>query len=453
MANGYDIAKAAQKYLGTPYVWGGNSLTRGIDCSGLVQQVYAQFGIRVPRVTYDQIGVNKTIGPASLRAGDMVFFDTDRTINGPDHVGIYLGGGKFIHAPRPGSNVKIDDMSSSYYSGRFLGGVRAPGIQATQYDISALSDTKPIGGHEMMKDTRSYGGATDGWEKLQPKLSEEEMASNYGWSYSFLNSEPELKDMFKQAVKETWTAAKFKTKIEGSKWWKNNSDARRQAAVMKASDPASYSAAIDASLMKVRNMANEMGAIVPEGTMKKIAEDAFAGGMNDQQLMRAMGQYINFTAEGTLGGTAGMAEVRMRQLARLNGVDLADQAIKNYAQQIAMGVSTMEQVEQNIRNMAISLFPSYAEQINGGVSMTDIASPYMTQMSMDLEIAPADVDLFDPMIKQALNGINSDGQPTGMTITDFQKFTRNDPRWLKTNNGREQIMAAGSEVLKTMGLI
>lgn len=433
MASGAAIAEAVKKYLGTPYVWGGNSLTGGIDCSGLVQQVYRQFGIEVPRVTYDQIKVGRTMGADSLRAGDMVFFDTDRNTRGPDHVGIYLGGGKFIHAPRPGSSVKIDDMTSEYYNARFIGGVRAPGIEGAEYD----SGSSP-----------GIGGAV-----AQPKLEPEEMAAKYGWSYAFLQSEPEIKKLFETAVAETWTEAKFSAQLQNSSWWKNTSDARRQAQVLKITDPASYSAAVDATTMKVRMAANEMGAIVPEGVLLEMSEDIYAGGMADDQVRHALAQYIDFTKEGTLGGTAGMAEVRMRQLSRLNGVQLGDQAIKNFAQQIAMGVATMEVVEQNIRNMAISLFPSYEEQINGGQNMSDIAAPYMTQMSKDLEIAPSNLDLFNPMIKQALNGVNQDGNPTGMTITDFQNFVRTDPKWLKTNNSREKLMGVGNEVLTAMGLI
>ncbi len=443
MASGAAIAKAAQKYIGTPYVWGGNSLTSGVDCSSLVQLVYAQFGIRVPRVTYDQINVAKTLPADALRAGDIVFFDTDRSRSGPDHVGIYLGGGRFIHAPRPGSSVKIDRMDSSYYSGRFMGGVRAPGIEGGSYDTSTMAGDSG----EIMEGL----GSLDRSSKVY--LSDEELAAQYGWSYAFLNSEPELKDLFKTAVAETWEAAKFKAKLQETNWWKNNSEARRQAAVLKATDPASYSAAIDAMRMKLVNMSNEMGAIIPEGVLNKMAEDAFAGGLSDQQLQYSMAGYIDFTKEGTLGGMAGMAEVKMRQLARMNGVDLSPQSIKGWAQQIAMGVITMEQVEQNIRNSAVSLFPAYADNINGGQSMQDVAAPYIMQMSKDLELAPGDTGLFNPMIKQALNQIDRDGNPVGMTITDFQNFIRRDPRWTKTDNGRESLMAVGNDVLKAMGIL
>ena len=74
--SGEDIGAYAQQFLGTPYVWGGNSLTKGVDCSGLVQQVFKHFGINLPRVTYDQIGQGSPVGMKGLRPGDLVFFDT-----------------------------------------------------------------------------------------------------------------------------------------------------------------------------------------------------------------------------------------------------------------------------------------------------------------------------------------------------------------------------------------
>lgn len=94
------------KNNGTPYVWGGNSLVKGVDCSGLVQQVYRQLGVEVPRVTYDQARHGKRV-PAdvnSLRPGDLVFYRNNA------HVGIYMGGGKIIHAANTKSGIIVSNL-------------------------------------------------------------------------------------------------------------------------------------------------------------------------------------------------------------------------------------------------------------------------------------------------------------------------------------------------------
>ena len=130
MARGEDITETLRKALGVPYVWGGTTMN-GFDCSGLVQWAFAQHGISLPRVTYNQINVGASVSPNKLRPGDLVFFDTDRKKSGPDHVGVYLGGGKFIHAPRPGANVKISSLAEGYYMDRWMGGRRISGVSAS----------------------------------------------------------------------------------------------------------------------------------------------------------------------------------------------------------------------------------------------------------------------------------------------------------------------------------
>lgn len=107
--------KAVQN--GTPYVWGGNSLTKGVDCSGLVQQVYSQMGIQVPRTTYEQAKHGRTVSIGSLLPGDLVFYNTgSRDPNGIgqlSHVAIYIGNGQVIEAPGRGKKVRVSSINSS----------------------------------------------------------------------------------------------------------------------------------------------------------------------------------------------------------------------------------------------------------------------------------------------------------------------------------------------------
>lgn len=429
--NGYDIAKEAQNYLGTPYVWGGNSLTGGIDCSGLVQQIYRKFGISVPRVTYDQIRVGKQVAYEELQAGDMVFFDTDRSIAGPDHVGIYLGDGLFIHAPRPGSSVKIDNMASSYYSSRYMGGRRHGGI---------------VGGGQYNPNSSAGGeGAA--------VLTDEELAASYGFAYSYLNHNPELKGIFKQAVAETWQAPKFMAAVRETTWWKENSEAMRRAQMLEFTDPGTFNARILAAQAKIRDVANQLGALVTDKVVAEVAEQAVRTELSDNQIADILSGYVDFNEQGTLGGIAGMAEMRIRELARQNGVQLTDESVKKYAQNIIAGNVTIEQWEGFIRQQAASLFPAYKEQIEAGINAQDLASPYMQTAARELELSLPDLGTEDEIIRKGMNQVNQDGVPAGMSLTDYENMLRSDPRWMQTNNAREKLMGAGAEVLRNMGLI
>ncbi len=110
------VVGVAMQYLGTPYVWGGAS-PGGFDCSGLVMYAYQQVGISLPHSSYAQYGAGVSVSRDELQPGDLVFFD------GLGHVGIYVGGGSFIHAPHTGDVVKISSMSG-WYASSYVGARR-----------------------------------------------------------------------------------------------------------------------------------------------------------------------------------------------------------------------------------------------------------------------------------------------------------------------------------------
>jgi peptidoglycan hydrolase-like protein with peptidoglycan-binding domain len=122
---GYAIAGFAESLVGDRYMWGGTSPATGFDCSGLVMYVYAHFGVNLPRTSYDQFDVGTPITYNELEPGDLVFFDTDAP--GASHVGIYIGGGRFVAADTYATGVTIDAFSA-YWLSHFVGARRPPGV-------------------------------------------------------------------------------------------------------------------------------------------------------------------------------------------------------------------------------------------------------------------------------------------------------------------------------------
>ncbi|MDQ3495525.1 MAG: C40 family peptidase [Pseudomonadota bacterium] len=121
------VLKRALALLGTPYRWGGNSPDAGFDCSGLVGYVFrTALGIELPRVSRDMANDGVKVERTALTAGDLVFFS--RRGQRVDHVGIYLGNGQFVHAPRTGKDVMVSELDTGYWSGRFLQARRVAGI-------------------------------------------------------------------------------------------------------------------------------------------------------------------------------------------------------------------------------------------------------------------------------------------------------------------------------------
>jgi cell wall-associated NlpC family hydrolase len=112
-----EVVSIALRYLGVPYRWGGASPS-GFDCSGFVMYVYARIGISLPHHAASQYGYGRAVARSVLRPGDLVFF------NGLSHVGIYIGDGRFVHAPHTGDVVKISSIWDSWYAATWVGGRR-----------------------------------------------------------------------------------------------------------------------------------------------------------------------------------------------------------------------------------------------------------------------------------------------------------------------------------------
>lgn len=428
--NGQQIVDYLKQFIGTPYVHGGNSLTSGVDCSGMVQQAYQHFGLSVARVTYDQIGQGMAVGMKDLRPGDMIFFDTDKGKSGPDHVGIYMGNGKFIHAPRPGKGIEIDDLKSGYYQDLFMGGRRISGIEG--------------GGPNNDQDF-------DSSDELPARLNPEELASEYGFAYSFLKNQPGVAKVFDDYVKNNLSKEAFQAELRNTEWWQKNSDTMRKAQAEKSTDPATYEANLQATMVMVQQEAAKLGASIPPKKLKSIAEKAYATGMDEAQLANVLGGYVKFVG-GTLKGEAGQYENSIKSYAAQQGVTLDDQSVKNQAALVARKLATEDDFKNQIMQQAASTFPAYTEQLKAGQTMQDIANPYIQIMAQELEVNPASIKLSDPLIKSALNGVNQQGKPTGMDQTTFLSRLKNDPRWGQTQNAQDDTMKVGLSVLKSMGL-
>jgi len=145
-----ELVANAMQLLGVPYRIGGTNDSSGYDCSGFVRAMYEKtIGLVLPHNAREQAYVTEKIDPTQLQPGDLVFFNTMKRAF--SHVGIYLGDGKFIHSPRTGSKVRIEDMRDAYWERRFNGARRVPiedlnsqyFIQSIKSDLSTKSNYIP----------------------------------------------------------------------------------------------------------------------------------------------------------------------------------------------------------------------------------------------------------------------------------------------------------------------
>jgi len=115
-------ARTAERFVGIPYRWGGENVVDGMDCSGFVRAVYNLCGLSIPRTSRDQFKAGDPVSKDGLQDGDLVFFGaSEDKIN---HVGIYVGNGRFVHAPRRGEDIKVSTVDENYFEKRFMGARR-----------------------------------------------------------------------------------------------------------------------------------------------------------------------------------------------------------------------------------------------------------------------------------------------------------------------------------------
>ena len=159
---GASVVADAQKYIGVPYQWGGTNPAQGVDCSGLVQDVFGDLGVSLPRTSQEQATVGEAVpSVAAAQPGDLVFFPgTDGTASAPGHVGIYIGNDQMIDAPYTGATVRVDPVGDPTAIRRVSGPTTSPTGEQTSAvpTTSAGTATGAAPTTSAAAATSAYGG-------------------------------------------------------------------------------------------------------------------------------------------------------------------------------------------------------------------------------------------------------------------------------------------------------
>ncbi len=281
-------------------------------------------------------------------------------------------------------------------------------------------------------------------------LSESEMAQNYGFALAFLKSDKGLWKLFNSAVDGNWAPDRFIAKLKNTKWYKTHSDSSRQYELLKASDPATFKQKQAQLKAQIGDAAASLGAVVNAKTLNTIVNNAMQFGYNDSQIRNILADYVK-VSNGVYRGSTGNDIEAVRQTAYKNGIRLSKATEQEWAQKIARGYQDADFFNRQVRQMAKSLAPGYAQELDGGMDLQDIVSPYMQAKAKILEMNPADIDLFDEDIRQTLSGKTKDGKPATTTLWQFEQQMRQKPQWLKTQNAQDSTMAVAKKVLSDFG--
>ena len=287
-----------------------------------------------------------------------------------------------------------------------------------------------------------------------PKLSQKELAEDYGFTMSFLEANPELKKLFSDMVSKGYSKDMFQAKLRDTKWWKGHSDKEREYLTQTFTDPATAKQNFQAALVSTRQLAESLGIKDTKYTLARIQEAAYnvvAKGWSDSQLRYYLGQYVSFDG-GNMQGQGADVENELRTYAYSMGVSMSDKWYADNTRQVLRGLATTSDYKNQMLRTAKAQFPQYSKQLDAGQTVADIASPYMQSMAQILELPAGSINLFDPTIKKALQYKDpSTLQGGSKPMWQFENELRSDPRWKQTQNAQDSLMQVGHQVLSDFG--
>lgn len=264
-----------------------------------------------------------------------------------------------------------------------------------------------------------------------------------------------LKELFDRAVREKWTAANFQAQFMASKWYQTHYDSWRVAETARLSDPPSWQHQLDLASDAIKQQMTVLGFTLSDADVASLASQSLYLAAGSAKNIDAMWLKSHVVQMGRITGTGGTVLSTMdqlRQAAYMNGVSYNDAWFENAAKDILGGTGTAEGWAKQIRDAAMSKYPTLAEQLKAGQSVMDVASPYIQQMAATFEMDPSAIKLEDPTIQKALTSINTqNNQPQITPLWQFSRELKSDDRYFQTNQAHQDMSDLASEIARQFG--
>lgn len=290
------------------------------------------------------------------------------------------------------------------------------------------------------------------------------LSSEYQFLVPLIWDNPDLRSVWINAANNGWSESRIGLAFQNTNWWKQNNKYARKAwaeyQLSQKGQSADWALRNDQARALLEEKATQMGARLSEEDKADLVHRIIYEGLDQPErqlyLERALSDKIKATGggEGPGGyrGSAGNFIQNLRERARQNGLQYSDGWYQAAAQSVARSDTTEDDWYRDIQEKAASMFPVFGDQIRGGATAYDLASPYINLMAQTLELAPDAITLDDPYIRQALGGYDDKGKPQAMNLWDFQRRLRNDPRWMNTNFAQNQITGVADAMMQMFGL-
>lgn len=278
--------------------------------------------------------------------------------------------------------------------------------------------------------------------------------SNYKIAQSIINSNPELKAIFDQGVKEGITADVLFSRIQSSTWYQNSNQAYRNAQYLESSSPGDWKFAIDAKKREIAAAAGKVGAKLSDWQLTELARTAIYGGFDESQIDASVVDYIDFDGEDPVGGKAREVGAELRTFAANNGVKMTEEFYATAVRAALRGEGGIDPYIQEIKTQAAGMYPAWADKLqdpNSVLTVRDLANGYITSMKNMLDLSDNDISLDNPILNKALKAGTPNGDPAIMPLWQFEKEVRSSDQWKTSKAGQQVVTEAMNGIVQKMG--
>jgi len=280
-----------------------------------------------------------------------------------------------------------------------------------------------------------------------------ELAVQFGFEEAFFRSDPELWSIFQKAKNGNWTPTRFQAAFMNTNWYKQREASVRQWADLTTRDPAEARNKVEERIASLRDQVSQLGLSIDDATLNNLATQSLQFAWTDAQLHDVMGQYVG-SLPGSTSGTIAQVEASIKDLAYQFGVDVSDSQMQSWITGVVDQSINEAGLQDYVRDMARSKYAGMAGYLDTGMTTRQIAAPYLQTFGKLMEVDPDSVSLDDPLMANALQGVMDPktGTNTMQTVASMQKSIKQDQRWLRTSNAKQDMTDAGMRILQDMGL-
>lgn len=259
--------------------------------------------------------------------------------------------------------------------------------------------------------------------------------TDYGYVGTLAATVPDLKAKLAQAKAGNWDVARFTREIQDTAWWKNSADALKKYQILKATKPGEFRAQADQLIGHIRRLAGSMGIGLTEGntgTLSHLVRSAQTFGWDEETLKAEIGNMYRLNRGKMPGGEAGATTQQLRKVYSDYGVPLSEDLAAKATRAILSGTATVDSYTALAINSARSRYAALAPQLDQGMTVRDIADPYIQMTASTLEIPQGKVSINDPRVQKALTARDDKGQPTVQPLWQYEQGLKQSPQWDKT---------------------